>query len=197
MRIPPLRERPDDIELLACHFAARAGMRICGHPLNPTRADLAALRSHAWPGNVRELAAVIERAAILGAGQALHVAGALTFAQDHSAHDSAREQPDVSARVSSRPQAPLRTLQAVINEHIEAALAATKGRVEGPHGAAALLDINPHTLRARMRKFGINWARFRAGESAASTATSRGEASADHSSRREDPESSDDEADDL
>jgi transcriptional regulator with GAF, ATPase, and Fis domain len=45
--------------------------------------------------------------------------------------------------------------------HIEAALARTAGRIEGPRGAAALLGINPHTLRARMRKLGIAWARFR------------------------------------
>ena len=47
--------------------------------------------------------------------------------------------------------------------HIEAALARTLGRIEGPHGAAALLAINPHTLRARMRRLGIRWRRFRVG----------------------------------
>jgi transcriptional regulator with GAF, ATPase, and Fis domain len=46
-------------------------------------------------------------------------------------------------------------------KHIEAALARTHGRVEGPFGAAALLKINPHTLRARMRKLRIDWKRFR------------------------------------
>ena len=51
----------------------------------------------------------------------------------------------------------------MIRVHIEAALAATNGRVEGPHGAARLLRINPHTLRARMRKLKIDWRSFRAG----------------------------------
>ena len=46
--------------------------------------------------------------------------------------------------------------------HIEAALARTHGRIEGEHGAALLLGINPHTLRARMRKLGVDWRRFRA-----------------------------------
>jgi transcriptional regulator with GAF, ATPase, and Fis domain len=50
-----------------------------------------------------------------------------------------------------------------MKRHIEAALTATQDRIEGPHGAAALLEINPHTLRARMRKLGIDWNRFRAG----------------------------------
>jgi transcriptional regulator with GAF, ATPase, and Fis domain len=45
--------------------------------------------------------------------------------------------------------------------HIETALARTRGRIEGEHGAAALLGINPHTLRARMRKLGVDWRRFR------------------------------------
>jgi transcriptional regulator with GAF, ATPase, and Fis domain len=48
-----------------------------------------------------------------------------------------------------------------MRRHIEAALAATRGRIEGSRGAANLLGINPHTLRARMRKLGIEWARFR------------------------------------
>jgi transcriptional regulator with GAF, ATPase, and Fis domain len=45
--------------------------------------------------------------------------------------------------------------------HIEAALRATRGRIEGARGAAALLGINPHTLRARMRKLGVEWAKYR------------------------------------
>jgi hypothetical protein len=48
-----------------------------------------------------------------------------------------------------------------MGRHIEAALARTRGRIEGPGGAAALLDINPHTLRARMRKLGLDWRRVR------------------------------------
>jgi transcriptional regulator with GAF, ATPase, and Fis domain len=50
--------------------------------------------------------------------------------------------------------------------HIEEALAATSGRIEGPAGAAARLGINPHTLRSRMRKLGVDWRRFRPGTSA-------------------------------
>jgi transcriptional regulator with GAF, ATPase, and Fis domain len=52
-------------------------------------------------------------------------------------------------------------LDAAIQHHIEAALVATHGQIEGRHGAAAMLDVNPHTLRAKMRKLGIDWARFR------------------------------------
>jgi transcriptional regulator with GAF, ATPase, and Fis domain len=48
-----------------------------------------------------------------------------------------------------------------MRRHIEAALRETYGRIEGPHGAARLLRINPHTLRARMRKLAISWREFR------------------------------------
>jgi hydrogenase-4 transcriptional activator len=57
--------------------------------------------------------------------------------------------------------AELAPLGAAMVSHIERALVATHGRIEGPFGAAKLLGINPHTLRARMRKLGIDWARFR------------------------------------
>ena len=50
-----------------------------------------------------------------------------------------------------------------MTRHIEAALAPTRGRIEGPFGAARALGVNPHTLRARMRKLGIDWRRFRTG----------------------------------
>ena len=53
------------------------------------------------------------------------------------------------------------TLDAAMARHIEAALTKTRGRIEGPFGAAAILRINPHTLRARMRKLKIDWRRFR------------------------------------
>ena len=52
-------------------------------------------------------------------------------------------------------------LDTIIKRHIEAALTATRGRIEGPYGAARVLRINPHTLRARMRKLRIDWATFR------------------------------------
>ena len=52
-------------------------------------------------------------------------------------------------------------LDAAMRDHITAALGVTRGRIEGPHGAATLLELNPHTLRARMRKLKINWAQFR------------------------------------
>ena len=156
--LPPLRERRDSIPDLARHFAGQAATRFGLAPAMPSAEDFQLLQSYDWPGNVRELAAVIDRAAILGNGRRLEVATALGITTD---------QPSVSVR-SAKP-APAETgnatagvsLDAVVREHIERTLQATKGRIEGPRGAACLLEINPHTLRARMRKLKIDWRRFR------------------------------------
>jgi transcriptional regulator with GAF, ATPase, and Fis domain len=55
----------------------------------------------------------------------------------------------------------LATLDEAMRQHIERALAVTEGRIEGRHGAARLLAINPHTLRSRMRRLGVDWRSFR------------------------------------
>jgi DNA-binding NtrC family response regulator len=123
------------------------------------------LVSYPWPGNVRELAAVVERAAILGGGQGLEVARAL--GSPASLLPSGESAP---AQAAPLQKASLASLSAVMARHIEAALAQTRGRIEGPAGAAALLVINPHTLRARMRKLGIRWQSFRPPSGAANAA---------------------------
>ena len=154
--LPPLRERREDIPGLAAHFAWHAGKRLGGQPLAPSSADIARLLEYGWPGNVRELAAVIERAAILGDGRHLEVAAALG-PQVPIARTS-RPPPSV---LRPDPSAPLLTLDAAIRQHIETALSKTRGKIEGPGGAAELLAINPHTLRSRMRKLRIRWQEYR------------------------------------
>jgi transcriptional regulator with GAF, ATPase, and Fis domain len=157
IRLPPLRDRRDDIPQLAAHFALRAAKRLGTTPLVPSGDDLALLVNYPWPGNVRELAAVIERAAILGGGKHLEVAQALGSPLP-SASRPAEPTPPL---LSPATPAAFLTLDAAMKQHVESALARTRGRVEGPDGAAALLRINPHTLRARMRKLGVEWGRYR------------------------------------
>lgn len=152
IRIPPLREHPEDVGVLAAHFAHAAGVRATGTPLVPDAEELRLLAGYPWPGNVAELAAVVQRAAVLGAGTRLEVAAALGAARP--------------GRPPTPASAPVTTLDDAIARHVEAALAATQGRIEGAGGAAALLGINPHTLRSRMRKLGIQWSRYRTRESA-------------------------------
>ncbi|MGQ0641420.1 MAG: sigma-54 interaction domain-containing protein [Gemmatimonadaceae bacterium] len=159
IEIPPLRARRQDIPALAAHFALRAGMRLVGAPLALGPDDLDLLVAYAWPGNVRELAAVIERAAILGDGRHLRLATALGgVAVAAAAPRLTKSGPEGRAETG---RAAILTLDEAMVEHIERALDATGGRIEGPRGAAALLRINPHTLRARMRKLRIDWTRFR------------------------------------
>ena len=157
IHLPPLRDRREDIPGLAAHFATRAATRLVGMPvpLAPTVDDLDLLLAYDWPGNVRELAAVIERATILGAGRTLKVAAALGLAAPH-----VTTPPDLSPG-PRQPGPSTATLDEAMRLHIEAALTATGGRVEGPRGAARRLRINPHTLRARMRKLGISRGAFR------------------------------------
>ena len=154
--LPPLRERTEDIPSLARHFAERAAIRFGLTPRLPTAEDIGLLIGYAWPGNVRELGAVMDRAAILGDGQRLDVATALGV-QNSPAHHVPRDERPTSTPAASG----IVSLDEAIRQHIQAALRATKGRIEGPSGAAALLQINPHTLRARMRKLGLDWAKFR------------------------------------
>jgi DNA-binding NtrC family response regulator len=93
---------------------------------------------------------VIERAAILGDGRRLEVARALGVSP-----------PLAALATSPVANQTLTRLEDVIRQHIEAALNQCHGRVEGPFGAARLLDLNPHTLRSKMRKLGVAGQRFR------------------------------------
>ena len=157
IRLPPLRERVQDIPALANHFAWSAGKRLGGSPLSPSARDVGILVSYDWPGNVRELAAVVERAAILGDGKRLEIEAAIGRPSPTSrggAPIDGRE-----GRTSGEGSFP--TLDEAMRAHVEAALERTRGRIEGRGGAAELLEINPHTLRARMRKLGIDWKRFK------------------------------------
>ena len=165
IRIPPLRERIEDIPTLAAHFAWRVGNRLGGGPLALSPTDVGLLVAYSWPGNVRELAAVIERAAILGDGRSLHIAAALgsSGSSPASIASSPAATPPLvrsGAEVRAPEEGPI-PLERVMAKHIEDALRKSHGRIEGVHGAAVRLGINPHTLRARMRKLGIDWARFR------------------------------------
>ena len=70
-------------------------------------------------------------------------------------------------------QGPFPTLDVAMKSHIEGALVRTHGRIEGPYGAARLLRVNPHTLRARMRKLGVEWRRFRTNQQMPGTSGDR------------------------
>ncbi len=158
--LPPLRERREDIRDLAHHFAERAAARFTLSPAYPGEEDIRLLQSYDWPGNIRELGAVIDRAAILGNGMGLEVAKALGSMSNREilTPPSAAA---ASLGINAKPHNEVPSLDEAMRAHIETVLMLTEGRIEGRRGAATLLKINPHTLRARMRKLGVDWSRFR------------------------------------
>jgi len=135
--IPPLRQRVEDIPLLVNHFVAKFNKKIGRKISSVTKETLNALESYHWPGNVRELESVIERAIITSQGSALQVLDRFETFHKQSTED-------------------LKILADVERDHILQALQKTSWRIEGKNGAAILLGINPSTLRARMRKYGIH-----------------------------------------
>jgi len=161
---------PALVEMLVQRASRHFGLR----PPAATPADLALLAAYDWPGNVRELGSVIDRAVILGGGRHLDVAkalgtyggGTVTPATGFASPPAGTVPGLAPAQATAAAQIPgaaagITTLDEAMARHIRAVLAATQGRIEGPHGAAKLLKINPHTLRARMRKLGIDWQAFR------------------------------------
>jgi transcriptional regulator with GAF, ATPase, and Fis domain len=158
VHLPPLRARCEDIPELARHFAQRAATRFVLPAVMPSAEDIELLMSYPWPGNIRELGAVIDRAAILGDGKRLEVAKALGIGTSQSVEPLETNLPRTTTASNS---VQVVSLNVAMKRHIEAVLSHTKGQIEGKRGAAALLAINPHTLRARMRKLGIEWSKFR------------------------------------
>ncbi len=143
--VPPLRQRREDIPLLAESFLARKTRELnLGRKPLLGQAALGQLRDYDWPGNVRELQNVIERALIISQGDHLVI-------------------PPLGRRPVSPPVEPLSPpapdsfppLDQVVSGHIRQALDMTKGRINGPGGAAELLGLNPSTLRGKMKKLGL------------------------------------------
>ena len=155
--LPPLRDRLEDLRMLAEHFARRSAIRFGLPVVMPVEDDIRLLSSYPWPGNIRELGTVIDRAALLGNGDRLEIAKALGWT------DSMGNQRQTTQKRSGgyEYERTVCSLDACIKKHIEQALIQTKGKIEGKGGAAEWLEINPHTLRARMRKLGIRWSAYR------------------------------------
>jgi PAS domain S-box-containing protein len=151
--MPPLRQRREDIPQLVQHFVEKHCRKLGRPVLQISQGTMQDLQAHDWPGNVRELEAVVERAVITSTGPVLRVGS------DREAGGSpvpaapqppARPGPSEPADTGSA-----KTLTAFERDHIVATLERTYWRLEGESGAAALLGMNPSTLRSRMRKHGI------------------------------------------
>jgi PAS domain S-box-containing protein len=138
VRMPPLRERRDDIPLLVHflmnRFTSQVGKRLDG----VDRATMQRLQDYSWPGNVRELENVLERAIILAAGSVLDIDPSLQA---------------VRGTVSAESQRP--TLETMERDYILTVLRETDWVIDGPRGAARVLGLHPNTLRNRLKKLGL------------------------------------------
>jgi transcriptional regulator with GAF, ATPase, and Fis domain len=147
IEVPPLRERLDDIPLLVEYFIGRYASRVGKKIMNIHKKTLELFQSYVWPGNLRELQNVIERSVILCEGETLSV----------DASWLAKES-DAAQQASSRSLA--ERLMDQEKEIIESALAASRGQVAGPSGAAVKVGMPPSTLEARIKVLKIDKKRF-------------------------------------
>jgi formate hydrogenlyase transcriptional activator len=137
--LPPLRDRKEDIPLLVTHFVAKFNLKMGRAIKVVSKKALEALQQYHWPGNVRELESVIERAVITSQGDVLRVLDRL----------------ESFGATQDKPGSEVDDLAEREYHHILQVLQKTGWRINGNKGAALLLGINPSTLRARIRKLGI------------------------------------------
>ncbi len=136
--LPPLRERPEDIPILACYFVQKYAPRMKKRIQTIPAETMEALTRWHWPGNIRELENFIERAVILSRGPILH------------APLSELKAPKEEVKTTHET-----TLEAAEREHIIRVLREAGGVIAGPHGAAARLGVKRTTLNGMMRRLGI------------------------------------------
>jgi DNA-binding NtrC family response regulator len=157
IELPALRERTGDIAVLAEHFMERMARKL-GKPLRRIDpASLARLQAHDWPGNIRDLQNAIERAAVLATSDTLVVdweLGPRRTGTPLPAPPAPRVNGEAPAENGEL------SLQAMERSHIIAVLKRTAGVIEGPRGAARLLNLKPSTARFRMKKLGITRADY-------------------------------------
>lgn len=150
IKVPPLRDRGDDIAVLASSFAKRFGQRM-GRTVEPLSPEcIGRLKAYGWPGNVRELENVIERAVITCHGGRLNL--------DRALLDTAGDVVAVPAGGPEETVEQIRTvkeLEKLERENLIRALEATGWRVAGEKGAARMLGMNPSTLASRMKALRI------------------------------------------
>jgi formate hydrogenlyase transcriptional activator len=145
IRVPPLRERAEDIPLLTEYWASQYARKVGKAVKGIDASAMAVLCGYHWPGNVRELQNVVERAVILARGALL---GLSDF-----------ELPSLAGAPEAAGRA--RTGPADERQQIEEALEASHGRVYGDGGAAERLGLPPSTLESRIRRLGIDKLAFR------------------------------------
>lgn len=155
LEVPPLRKRRSDIPQLVSFYLSRYSKKLARQVDTVSQEVMERLMSYPWPGNVRELQNVIERAVILSSGPNLLLDQDLLPGPS----SGAKEKPELPLQglspITTGP-ARLSTLEELERGHIISALQQTGGVIEGPNGAARILDLHPNTLRHRMQKLGVS-----------------------------------------
>ena len=142
LQIPPLRERPEDIPLLATHFVQRYANKAGKKIRSIERQTLEWLQDYDWPGNIRELQNVVERAVILCDGDTFSIEKTWLHPEPRMA-----------------PNRPFLLSESLVNQEkeiIETALEESRGRISGPVGAAEKLGMPRTTLESKIKSMGIN-----------------------------------------
>jgi PAS domain S-box-containing protein len=143
----PLRQRVEDIPILASHFLKLACSKFSKSGLQFTHGDMERMQSYPWPGNIRELINIIERAVILSQHQRLH----LDFSLCEENKQRVKAAPSELSTIHTDEELRQRETNNII-----AALTQSKGKVFGQDGAAAMLRVKPTTLASRIKRLGIN-----------------------------------------
>ena len=141
--VPSLRKRREDIPLLVKYFVPKLAARIGKHIDEISPWSMEQLVDYDWPGNVRELKNVLERAVITSSGPVLRLPTALVSEKRKGSSKASEHEVGLASLVS------------VEKAHILRALEVTGWRIDGSSGAAKILDVNPSTLRSRMKKLEI------------------------------------------
>ena len=149
LTLPPLRERRSDIPLLSSFFVEKFSRQFGKQISGISQDTMDALSRYSWPGNIRELQNVIERAVVLCPGAVLRLGKDLLPVSADSYEETASDVEVPAAQPSAN------SLESVERAHIVQVLQDTGGIIEGPRGAARILNLHPNTLRSRMKKLGI------------------------------------------
>lgn len=161
LELPPLRERRSDIPQLVAFCLSQFSKRLRKKIDGVSRESMENLVNYPWPGNVRELQNVIERAIIVSADPTLRLDRDLMPVAAAKGMEAREPDAPEVRRVDLKSPEPLLTLEEVERNHILAALQHAGGVVDGPKGAARILNLHPNTLRHRMDKLAIKVSRHR------------------------------------
>jgi formate hydrogenlyase transcriptional activator len=161
LELPPLRDRRSDIPQLVSLFISRFAKQLRKNVEGVSRESLNYLINYQWPGNIRELQNVIERAVVIATGPILRLEENLVPTAFSAEASVNREIIAQENRATESTSSRLATLEEMERNHILAVLQQTRGVVDGPKGAARILNLHPNTLRHRMGKLGIKPSRHR------------------------------------